>query len=134
MPASPATIGQSVSIRRHSVSQEAHIAISMYGNIKRDTKEKSSRPRSADMSSYQEGSISMPKDCHHSNSNKSEKNLLKLPQIHPPPVKRLLLPLDTPPSPVPMTKMSPKVAASLEKINQLLAANPSLQHANTVSI
>jgi len=42
-----------------------------------------------------------------------------LPDLHPP---HAVLPLETPPSPVAMVRMSPKVAASLEKIDQVLAA------------
>lgn len=64
--------------------------------------------------------------------NQSENNL-ELPQLLPPPVKKLLFPLDAPPSPAPIARMSPKVAASLEKINHLLASNPPLQQANSVS-
>ena len=41
------------------------------------------------------------------------------PDLRPPPT---VLPLETPPSPVAMMRMSPKVAASLEKIDQVLAA------------
>jgi len=66
---------------------------------------------------------------HHSAENESnnlpnphpsfENESLKLPDLCPPPA---VLPLETPPSPVAMVRMSPKVAASLEKIDQVLAA------------
>ena len=57
-------------------------------------------------------------------SNDSKPQGMELPHLHPPPVKKFLLPLDTPPSPTSIAKMSPKVVASLEKINHLLASNP----------
>ena len=60
-------------------------------------------------------------------SNDSKSQDTELPHLHPPPVKKFLLPSDTPPSPACLAKMSPKVAASIEKINQLLASNPPLQ-------
>ena len=98
----------------------------MHGGIRGNEEQKLSRPKSADMSSNQE-TMTL------SNDDKSLNNFLELPQLHPPPLKKFLLPLDTPPSPAPIAKMSPKVAASLEKINQLLASNPPLQQANGVS-
>lgn len=116
LPTSPA---HSVTTRRHSASQEAHMTTP--GDIRRNKEQNLSRPKSADVSSYQEMIIP------------SDDNTMELPQLHPPPVKKLLLPVDTPPSPAPTARMSPKVAASLEKINQLLASNPPLQQANIVS-
>jgi len=59
---------------------------------------------------------------------------LEPPHLHPPPVKKPVLVLDIPPSPVPVARVNPKVAASLEKINQLLAANPPFQHTSTVRV
>lgn len=125
LPASPTTIAQPVTTRRHSVTQEAHLFISTHVDDIRRNKEQS-RPKSADMSSYHQMMVSP-------NDDESQNNSVEMPQLHPPPVKKIHLPLDTPPSPVPIASMSPKVAASLEKINQLLASNLPLQQANTVS-
>ena len=98
----------------------------VHGDIRRNEERKLSRPKSADISSCQE-ILTL------SNDEKSQNNSLELPQLHPPSLKKFLLPFDTPPSPAPIAKMSPKVAASLEKINQLLASNPPLQQADSVS-
>lgn len=104
------------------MSQEA-AHMMPHGDIRKNEEEKLSRPKSADMSGCQE-TLTL------SNDDKS----LELPQLHPPPLKKFHLPLDdTPPSPAPIAKMSPKVAASLEKINQLLTSNPPLQQSNSVS-
>ena len=98
----------------------------MQGDIRRNEEQKLSRPKSADMSGCQE-TLTLPND------NKSQNNSLELPQLHPPPLKKFPFSFDTPPSPAPIAKMSPKVAASLEKINQLLTTNPPLQQSNSVS-
>lgn len=73
--------------------------------------------------------IPTSQNCHPSNDNElGQNNSLEPPHLCPPPAKKPVLLLDVP---VPVARMSPKVAASLEKIDQLLAAN-SLQHTNTV--
>ena len=79
--------------------------------------------------------IPTSQNCQSSNDNElAQNNSLEPPHLFPPPAKKPVLLLDIPPSPVPVARMSPKVAASLEKIDQLLAANPPLQHTSTVRV
>lgn len=112
LPASPATIAPSITVRKHSQAA-SH---GRHGDIRRNKEKMQPRPKSADMSNYpQEMMIPL---------NDSKPQDMELPHLHPPPVKKFLMPSDTPPSPASIAKMSPKVAASLEKINQLLASNP----------
>ena len=93
---------------------------------RRQEGQKLCRPKSADVSGFQE----VPPV---SNKDESQNDSLGLPQLHQPPLKKFLLLLDTPPSPVSIPKLSPKVAASLERINQLLASDSPLQQTDIVS-
>jgi len=85
-----------------------------------------SENRSPDLVPHPSADNSSHNDKPHCSSKKKPPDLPELPSP-------VVLSLEAPPSPVAMVRMSPKVAASLEKIDQVLAAAGGGDSSDSVS-